>query len=151
MPSHVLLDTKLDGLSLLRRGKVRDVYTAGDQLIMVATDRISAFDYVLGSGNHARTFLHLSPRNTLQQLPLGWYAEKGGYWAMSPGFDSRHPITRRLVSYECVFCHDGYPSIPAGHDTPGADFVNDPREVADAAVFLHTAAMADRLHELIRG
>ena len=38
MPSHVLLDTKLDGLSLLRRGKVRDVYTAGDRLIMVATD-----------------------------------------------------------------------------------------------------------------
>ena len=50
MPSHVLLDTKLDGLSLVRRGKVRDVYAAGDQLILVATDRISAFDYVLGSG-----------------------------------------------------------------------------------------------------
>ena len=50
MPSHVLLDTKLDGLSLVRRGKVRDVYAAGDHLIMVATDRISAFDYVLGSG-----------------------------------------------------------------------------------------------------
>ena len=50
MPSHVLLDTKLDGLSLVRRGKVRDVYAAGDELILVATDRISAFDYVLGSG-----------------------------------------------------------------------------------------------------
>jgi phosphoribosylaminoimidazole-succinocarboxamide synthase len=50
VPSHVLLDTQLDGLSLVRRGKVRDVYAAGDQLIMVATDRISAFDYVLGSG-----------------------------------------------------------------------------------------------------
>ena len=50
MPSHVLLDTQLDGLSLVRRGKVRDVYAAGDHLIMVATDRISAFDYVLGSG-----------------------------------------------------------------------------------------------------
>lgn len=34
----------------MRRGKVRDVYAAGDHLIMVATDRISAFDYVLGSG-----------------------------------------------------------------------------------------------------
>jgi phosphoribosylaminoimidazole-succinocarboxamide synthase len=34
----------------VRRGKVRDVYAAGDHLIMVATDRISAFDYVLGSG-----------------------------------------------------------------------------------------------------
>ncbi len=50
MPSHVLLDTKLDGLTRVRRGKVRDVYAVGDQLIMVATDRISAFDHVLGSG-----------------------------------------------------------------------------------------------------
>ena len=50
MPSHVLLDTRLDGLALVRRGKVRDVYAVGDQLIMVATDRISAFDYVLGTG-----------------------------------------------------------------------------------------------------
>src|SRR5713226_6642908 len=36
-------------------------------------------DFVLGSGNHARTYLHLTSRNTLQQLPLGWYAERGGY------------------------------------------------------------------------
>ena len=50
MLSQPLLDTQLDGLSLVRRGKVRDVYAAGDALILVATDRISAFDYVLGSG-----------------------------------------------------------------------------------------------------
>jgi phosphoribosylaminoimidazole-succinocarboxamide synthase len=35
---------------LHRRGKVRDVYEIDDQLLIVATDRISAFDYVLGSG-----------------------------------------------------------------------------------------------------
>jgi phosphoribosylaminoimidazole-succinocarboxamide synthase len=45
-----LLDTSLDGLILHRRGKVRDVYEVGDDLLIVATDRISAFDYVLGSG-----------------------------------------------------------------------------------------------------
>jgi phosphoribosylaminoimidazole-succinocarboxamide synthase len=45
-----LLDTSLDGLTLHRRGKVRDVYEVGDELLIVATDRISAFDYVLGSG-----------------------------------------------------------------------------------------------------
>ena len=50
MFSQPLLDTQLDGLSLVRRGKVRDVYAAGDGVILVATDRISAFDYVLGSG-----------------------------------------------------------------------------------------------------
>jgi phosphoribosylaminoimidazole-succinocarboxamide synthase len=45
-----LLETNLDGLTLVRRGKVRDVYACGDTLVIVATDRISAFDYVLGSG-----------------------------------------------------------------------------------------------------
>jgi phosphoribosylaminoimidazole-succinocarboxamide synthase len=50
-----LLHTSLDGLDLHRRGKVRDVYEvtldSGEAaLLIVATDRISAFDYVLGSG-----------------------------------------------------------------------------------------------------
>jgi phosphoribosylaminoimidazole-succinocarboxamide synthase len=45
-----LLDTSLEGLALHRRGKVRDVYEVGGDLLIVATDRISAFDYVLGSG-----------------------------------------------------------------------------------------------------
>jgi phosphoribosylaminoimidazole-succinocarboxamide synthase len=45
-----LLQTHLDGLTLHRRGKVRDVYEVGGDLLIVTTDRISAFDYVLGSG-----------------------------------------------------------------------------------------------------
>ena len=45
-----LLQTRFPGLALLRSGKVRDVYAVDDRLILVATDRISAFDYVLGSG-----------------------------------------------------------------------------------------------------
>jgi len=48
--SAPLLETSVDGLTLHRRGKVRDVYEIGDQLLIVTTDRISAFDYVLGSG-----------------------------------------------------------------------------------------------------
>jgi phosphoribosylaminoimidazole-succinocarboxamide synthase len=39
--------TELPGLTLKARGKVRDVYDLGDTLLMVATDRLSAFDYVL--------------------------------------------------------------------------------------------------------
>src|SRR5580700_4391429 len=35
-------------------------------------------DYVMGSGNHVRTYLHRTARNTLIELPLAWYAEKGG-------------------------------------------------------------------------
>jgi phosphoribosylaminoimidazole-succinocarboxamide synthase len=45
-----LLQTRLNGLDLHRQGKVRDIYVLGDALLFVATDRISAFDYVLGSG-----------------------------------------------------------------------------------------------------
>jgi predicted CXXCH cytochrome family protein len=78
-------------------------------------------DFVMGSGNHVRTYLHLTEHNTLQQLPLSWYAEKGGYWAMSPGFDRPdYPGSTRLVTYECMFCHNAYPKIPAGHDEVGA-------------------------------
>jgi len=45
-----LLATRLSGLAPHRQGKVRDIFDLGDSLLMVATDRISAFDYVLGSG-----------------------------------------------------------------------------------------------------
>lgn len=44
-----VLHTSLSGLSPHRQGKVRDLYDLGDSLLIVATDRISAFDYVLGS------------------------------------------------------------------------------------------------------
>jgi phosphoribosylaminoimidazole-succinocarboxamide synthase len=40
----------MNGLAPQRRGKVRDIFDLGETLVMVATDRISAFDYVLGSG-----------------------------------------------------------------------------------------------------
>ena len=43
-------ETALDGLALLKRGKVRDIYELDGDLLIVASDRISAFDSVLGSG-----------------------------------------------------------------------------------------------------
>jgi phosphoribosylaminoimidazole-succinocarboxamide synthase len=45
-----VLQTILDHRSPDRQGKVRDIYEFGDRLLIVATDRISAFDYVLASG-----------------------------------------------------------------------------------------------------
>ncbi|HEY3382073.1 MAG TPA: phosphoribosylaminoimidazolesuccinocarboxamide synthase [Vicinamibacterales bacterium] len=45
-----LLTTRFPEISPSRCGKVRDLYEVGDDLVIVATDRISAFDYVLGSG-----------------------------------------------------------------------------------------------------
>ncbi len=50
MSENVLLQTNFPDLKLLRRGKVRDVYDLGDSLLIVATDRISCFDVVLGCG-----------------------------------------------------------------------------------------------------
>jgi phosphoribosylaminoimidazole-succinocarboxamide synthase len=47
--SSVLLQTELADLSV-RRGKVRDIYDLGDSLLLVSTDRISAFDWVLPTG-----------------------------------------------------------------------------------------------------
>src|SRR5262245_29927992 len=44
-----LLESRIPGVPV-RRGKVRDVYDLGDKLILVATDRISAFDWVMPTG-----------------------------------------------------------------------------------------------------
>lgn len=78
--------------------------------------------FVMGSGNHARTYLHRTAGGKLIELPLGWYAERGGSWAMSPGYDRRdHPEFRRAISDDCMFCHNGYPRLEAGSRDHGAD------------------------------
>ena len=66
----VVLETNLDGLTLARRGKVRDVYDLGAHLLIVATDRISAFDYVLGSGIPGKG-------QVLTQLSAFWFDHLG--------------------------------------------------------------------------
>jgi phosphoribosylaminoimidazole-succinocarboxamide synthase len=45
--ANAILETNLSGLKLIKRGKVRDIYDLGDALLIVATDRISAFDVVM--------------------------------------------------------------------------------------------------------
>src|SRR5580704_3585254 len=81
----------------------------------------SRIDYVMGSGNHVRTYLHRTDRGSLIELPLAWYAENGGEWAMNPGHDRDYALPPRAVAYECMFCHNAYPKIPAGHDEPGGE------------------------------
>src|SRR6476661_8524605 len=49
MPQPPLLQSSIPNIPV-RRGKVRDVYDFGDRLLIVATDRISAFDWVLPTG-----------------------------------------------------------------------------------------------------
>ena len=47
---EAIVETRLEGITPFRHGKVRDLYEAGEHLLIVATDRISAFDYVLATG-----------------------------------------------------------------------------------------------------
>jgi len=48
--SDVVLDSRLEGLPLVSKGKVRDIYDLGDSLLIVTTDRLSAFDVVMANG-----------------------------------------------------------------------------------------------------
>jgi phosphoribosylaminoimidazole-succinocarboxamide synthase len=64
--SRILLQTDFPDLTLHARGKVRDLYSLDGQLLLVATDRISAFDYVLGSGIPEKG-------RVLTQLSLFWF------------------------------------------------------------------------------
>ncbi len=48
--NHALVESAIPGLPPPRRGKVRDLYDLGDKLLLVATDRISAFDVVMPNG-----------------------------------------------------------------------------------------------------
>jgi phosphoribosylaminoimidazole-succinocarboxamide synthase len=61
-----LLESKLPGIKLWKRGKVRDVYEVGDKLLLIATDRLSAFDVVLPSGIPGKGVL-------LTQMSLFWF------------------------------------------------------------------------------
>ena len=52
--SQPVRETSLPGLKLWRKGKVREVYDLGDHLLLVASDRISAFDCVLPTPIHGK-------------------------------------------------------------------------------------------------
>ena len=65
-----LIETRLNDLVPQKQGKVRDIFDCGDTLVMVATDRISAFDYVLGSGIPDKG-------KVLTQLSSFWFERTG--------------------------------------------------------------------------
>jgi phosphoribosylaminoimidazole-succinocarboxamide synthase len=62
----VILETDLTGVERHGRGKVRDVYRVGENLLIVATDRISAFDYILATGIPDKG-------RVLTQLSIFWF------------------------------------------------------------------------------
>ena len=100
-------------------------------------------DYWFGSGDHARSYLSREPSGALIELPVTWYAENGGSWAMSPGFDSaQHPGFSRKIADRCMFCHTAIQrtasATPQGIDCqrchgPGSDHLDAVRQQRGSA------------------
>jgi phosphoribosylaminoimidazole-succinocarboxamide synthase len=80
-----LIETRIPGLRLWRRGKVRDVYDLGERLLVVATDRISAFDVVLPTGIPQKGVV-------LTQLSLFWFQ-------LLEGLTPNHVVTADVEGY----------------------------------------------------
>lgn len=73
--------------------------------------------WIIGSGNHVRSYLSQNERGELFQLPISWYTGKG--FAMSPGYDRvHHQRFGRMVDRGCMFCHNAYPEVAVGSDLP---------------------------------
>jgi len=71
MAATAVVETKLDGLTLLGRGKVRDIYETDGKLLLVASDRLSAFDVVLPDGIPGKG-------KVLTQLSAFWFEKLAG-------------------------------------------------------------------------
>ena len=105
-----LLRSDVPGVAC-RRGKVRDVYDLGDRLVLVATDRISAFDHVLPTGipDKGRILTALT-LFWLDRLGVENHLISADLTAMPPAFASRPELTGRsclvkkadVVPIECV-------------------------------------------------
>ena len=70
MKQEVVLQTNFEDLKLLSRGKVRDIYDLGDTLLMVCTDRLSAFDVIMSQGIPCKG-------EVLTRLSAFWFAQMG--------------------------------------------------------------------------
>lgn len=114
MPPAALDATSLPGLPPPRRGKVRDVYDLGDRLLVVATDRISAFDVVLSPGIPGkgavltqlstfwfRKFATLVPNHLVATDAAAFPAELAPHAGLLAG---RSVLVKkcRVVPFECV-------------------------------------------------
>ena len=80
-----VLTTEFEEVQLLARGKVRDVYSLGDQLLIVATDRISAFDVVMPNGIPDKG-------RVLTQMSLFWFE-------LTSDIVENHLVTAEVARY----------------------------------------------------
>ncbi len=67
--------------------------------------------YILGSGDHARSYFHHHDNGVITKLPVTWYNEEQR-WGMSPGYDvADHLDFTRPIPQGCFFCHTSYPRL----------------------------------------
>ena len=67
--------------------------------------------YILGSGDHARSYFHHHPNGVITKLPVTWYTQEQR-WGMSPGYDvADHLDFTRPIPQGCFFCHTSYPRL----------------------------------------
>ncbi|MXX85719.1 MAG: phosphoribosylaminoimidazolesuccinocarboxamide synthase [Acidobacteria bacterium] len=112
--AEAVLTTSLEGVALRSRGKVRDIYAVGDQLLLVTTDRVSAFDVVLPEGipEKGRVLNSLSAwwlRRTEHIVPNHLVTDDVDEYpdVLAPAkemLDGRSMLVRRLnpIPFECV-------------------------------------------------
>ena len=75
--------------------------------------------YVVGSGNHVRTYIHRNENGEMFQLPVVWYSQENK-WGMAPGYDRPdHLDFGRPITRHCMFCHNGYPEFEPASDQFG--------------------------------
>jgi phosphoribosylaminoimidazole-succinocarboxamide synthase len=86
----VLLQTDMPGIKFLRKGKVRDIYEVDEFLLLIATDRISAFDVVLPNGRPGKGRL-------LTQISLYWFRQM-------EGIIKNHIVATEVKDYPAL-CH----------------------------------------------
>jgi phosphoribosylaminoimidazole-succinocarboxamide synthase len=102
--NSVVLETNLAGLKLRGRGKVRDIYEDGARLLIVATDRISAFDYILATGipdkGRVLTQMTLFWLDFLRDMVPNHFLSSD----VPPGMEGRSMWVKRaeMVDIECV-------------------------------------------------
>lgn len=78
-----------------------------------------AVDFVIGSGNHSRTYAYRDKSGAMFQLPVVWYTQEAK-WGMAPGYDhADHDDFTRPITRECMFCHNAFPDFEAGSDRFG--------------------------------
>jgi phosphoribosylaminoimidazole-succinocarboxamide synthase len=89
MGNETLLQLDLPGIKKLKSGKVREIFDLGDRLLMVATDRISAFDCIMPNG---------IPRKgeVLTQISNFWFAQTAAFQPNHLAWHSDSPLPKKL-------------------------------------------------------